>query len=361
MYHSIIVGFGLAGLCYALQLQKRNKTFLIINHPSIKGASLISSGLCNPFNFKRYTLAWRATDFFSYAKEFFLSHEQQIGMSILRQMPIYKQLDSIGEWNLWQSKCDQPFFHSFFEDQILKNECSYQSRGSEYGVVRCTFQIDLELVFDHFLQSLEEKTYVKEIFDSDELHTDEIKVTYKQWTSQHIVFCQGYGLKSNPLTHRFPLVGNKGEILMITSDAIPNNQILKSKVYVIPLVSKNHFWVGATFDRESKSMQPTSTSRQKLMDDLNQSMDVDFHIVSHQAQIRPTMIDRRPLLGKIPNQSRAFVFNGLGTRGIMMAPLLSQWLYQHIEGNVALPQEIATNRFHSMEKESNASSRCCPC
>ena len=336
----------MAGLCYALQLKKRDKTFLILDHPSIKGASWISSGLCNPFNFKRLTLAWRAPEFFSYAKKFFQIHEKQIGVSIIKKMPIYKQFNSNRELNQWQIQCNQSFFKSFFNDQIHKSFADDSTHWLGYGVVRNTFQIDLELIFEKFFQTMGSSSYAKEFFDSSELHMDDSKVKYKQWTSQHIVFCQGYGLKSNPLTQHLPLVGNKGEILVIASDGIPQDKILKSKVYVIPQTKKKHFWVGATFDRLSKSTQTTSRSRQKLIDDLNQSLDFDYRIIRHQAQIRPAVIDRRPLLGKISNPSRAYVFNGLGTRGIMMAPLLSKWLYQHIEKDVGLPLEVSMDRFN---------------
>ncbi|MCY4217076.1 MAG: FAD-dependent oxidoreductase [Flavobacteriaceae bacterium] len=345
MYHSIIVGYGLAGLCYAFQLKKRNRPFLIIDHPSINGASQISSGLCNPFNFKRLTLAWRAPEFFLFAKEFFQSYEKQISGSLFKQMPIYKRLTSAGEINQWSVKYNQPFFKSFFDAQIHKSFSPIGPHG-HYGVIHNTFQIDLQWLFKSFLQTIDSSYYVKETFNSNELKMDHSQVKYKRWTSQHIVFCQGYGLKSNPLTRYLPLIGNKGERLVIRSDAIPTDKILKSKCYVIPRFKKHQFWVGATFDRHSKSVQTTSKSKQQLIDDLKQIFSVDYQIISHQSQIRPTVIDRRPLLGKIPNHKRAFVFNGLGIRGIMMAPLLSKWLYHYIEKGVKLPEEVSIDRFN---------------
>ncbi len=344
MFHSIIVGFGLAGLCYALQLKKRNLPFLVIDHPSIIGASQISSGLCNPFNFKRLTLAWRAPDFFLYAKAFFQNYEKQIRGSLVKQMPIYKRLTNARAINQWAVKCNQPFFKSFFESRIQKN-FSYGGPHGNYGVIHNTFQIHLEWLFQSVLQSIDSSSYVNEVFNSLELKIDHARVQYKQWTSQHIVFCQGYGLTSNPLTRSLPLIGNKGERLIIRSDAMPTDKILKSKFYIIPLFKKHQFWLGATFDRYSKSIQTTLQSKQQLMDDLKQTLSVGYQIINHQSQIRPTVIDRKPLLGKIPNHKRAFVFNGLGTRGIMMAPLLSKWLFQHIEKQIKLPPEVSIDRF----------------
>ena len=58
-------------------------------------------------------------------------------------------------------------------------------------------------------------------------------------------------------------------------------------------------------------------------------------------------MDRRPLLGGHPTYKNLYVFNGLGTRGVMMAPLLSKWLYDFIELKKQLPEAVAINRFES--------------
>jgi hypothetical protein len=42
-----------------------------------------------------------------------------------------------------------------------------------------------------------------------------------------------------------------------------------------------------------------------------------------------------------------FIFNGLGTRGVLMAPLLSKWLFESINEGKQIPNEVAINRFES--------------
>ena len=75
--------------------------------------------------------------------------------------------------------------------------------------------------------------------------------------------------------------------------------------------------------------------------------DCPFEIVHHGAQIRPTVSDRRPLLGNHPLHNNLYVFNGLGTRGVLMAPLLSSWLYEFIDFKKELPDAVAINRFET--------------
>lgn len=63
------------------------------------------------------------------------------------------------------------------------------------------------------------------------------------------------------------------------------------------------------------------------------------------AGIRPTIKDRRPILGLHPKNKKLAILNGLGTRGVMIAPLMARKLYQHIENNMELGKEIAIDRF----------------
>ena len=73
--------------------------------------------------------------------------------------------------------------------------------------------------------------------------------------------------------------------------------------------------------------------------------DLPYQILDHKAQIRATVIDRRPILGIHPKNNRLFILNGLGTRGVLMAPLLSHWLYEFIEKQYEFPIEVSIKRF----------------
>ena len=105
------------------------------------------------------------------------------------------------------------------------------------------------------------------------------------------------------------------------------------------------FWIGATFDHHDKTNQPTEQGKLWLLNKLNRLLDTPFELLAHQAAVRPTVIDRRPILGKHATHPSMAVFNGLGTRGAMMAPLLSEWLFQHLNEGKALPVEVALDRF----------------
>jgi glycine/D-amino acid oxidase-like deaminating enzyme len=62
--------------------------------------------------------------------------------------------------------------------------------------------------------------------------------------------------------------------------------------------------------------------------------------------MRPTVIDRRPLVGRHMDFSNVYILNGLGTRGVMIAPYVADQLYNFIELGEELDPEINIYRFN---------------
>ena len=94
-----------------------------------------------------------------------------------------------------------------------------------------------------------------------------------------------------------------------------------------------------------KTNQPTKKGKEELMSKLKTFLSCEFEVVQHLAGIRPTVKDRRPLVGRHPEHKNLYVLNGLGTRGVMIAPYVAEKLYQFIENNEPLDSEIDVNRF----------------
>ena len=61
--------------------------------------------------------------------------------------------------------------------------------------------------------------------------------------------------------------------------------------------------------------------------------------------IRPTIKDRRPLVGTHPIHPNLAVLNGLGTRGVMIAPTAAKQLYNYLENGVDVDKEYSILRF----------------
>ena len=127
-------------------------------------------------------------------------------------------------------------------------------------------------------------------------------------------------------------------------DGLNVDFLIKAAVFVLPL-GNNYYKVGATFNWEDKTKLPTEEGKKELIDKLNTFITIPYTIVDHIAGIRPMVKDRRPLAGKHPKYKNIAVLNGLGTRGVMIAPVVAKSLYNHLENGLELDSEISIDRF----------------
>ena len=108
----------------------------------------------------------------------------------------------------------------------------------------------------------------------------------------------------------------------------------------------NDFYkVGATFNWSDKTNDPTIAGKQELEEKLKTVINCAYKITDHEAGVRPTTGDRKPLLGVHTENHRLAILNGLGTRGVMIAPLMAKKLYQFLENGEPLDKEIDIKRF----------------
>ena len=71
----------------------------------------------------------------------------------------------------------------------------------------------------------------------------------------------------------------------------------------------------------------------------------DFTIVKQEAGIRPSVKDRRALIGEHPKYKSMYILNGMGSRGVMIAPYAARQLYKYIELGESIDKEIDIARY----------------
>ena len=111
-------------------------------------------------------------------------------------------------------------------------------------------------------------------------------------------------------------------------------------------VGEQFFKVGSTYEWEDLSEQTTQKGKESIIERLENLITTDYSIENHWAGIRPTITDRRPVLGVHPKYPNVFVFNGLGTKGVMLAPYFAKEMCLFLmNGDNGLLSEINVNRF----------------
>jgi glycine oxidase len=340
----IIVGLGLAGLAFTKELERNNKSFIVFEDNS-QNSSSVAGGMYNPVILKRFTPVWNAIEQLEVALPFYKGLEQDFDKKYDYPVDIYRIFKSVEEQNNWFIACDKPLLTPYMAPEILHENVNGVIAEFGFGKLINTGRIDTKALLNDYRNYLLKRGVIKnESFNYDDLIIIDNEIEYKGVKANRIVFCEGFGLLKNPFFNYLPMQEAKGELITIHSPNLNIDFLIKAAVFVLPL-GNNLFKVGATFNWKDKSKEPTSAGKLELIQKLNSFITAPYTIVDHTAGIRPTVKDRRPLIGKHPMHKNLAVLNGLGTRGVMIAPTSAKSLYNYLEHNVKLDSEISIDRF----------------
>ena len=341
----LVVGAGLAGMAFAEILASKNKTFLVFNNHS-QNASVVAGGMYNPVILKRFTPVWDAENQLQTALPFYNSLEEKFNTKFDFKTKIARVFKTTEEQNNWFAASDKPLLKKYLKANISTKPITGLNSPFGYGIVNSTGRINTKMlltVYENYL--IEKRILIEEEFKHSKIIHSEEKLIYDQIEAKHIVFCEGYGIKNNPFFNHLPLNGTKGELLTINAPELKLDKIAKGPVFIMPI--KEHVYkVGATFNWTDKTLNPTEKGKEELLTKLKQLINVPFEIIDHQAGIRPTVKDRRPLLGTHAKHKNLAILNGLGTRGVMLAPKMAMQLYNFLEEGISLDNEVNINRFY---------------
>jgi glycine/D-amino acid oxidase-like deaminating enzyme len=342
----IVVGLGLAGLSFVSVLEENEQSFLVFEDGS-QSSSLVAGGIYNPVQLKRFKPVWQAGKQLEAALPRYQRWAQKFQKTYDHKFDIYRVFASISEQNNWFSALDHPSLAAYMDPKIIRSAPEGLQADHGFGRVQHSGRIDTaSLLGDlkHYLKAT--KKIQGTAFEHRSVVLKASGLSYKGIVAKYLVFCEGCGLLQNPFFNALPLNGVKGETLTIHAPQLRIDFMVKSSLFVVPL--GNHFFkVGATFNRVDASAFPTEEGRTELQEKLACFLKVPYRIIEHSAGIRPTVKDRRPLVGVHPKHPQLALLNGLGARGVMIAPKMAQELYDHLSQNVPLNKEIDLKRFMS--------------
>lgn len=337
----LIVGGGISGILMAYQCHQNNKSFILVADDK-KSATHVAAGVINPVVLSKFNPIWEAEQQMQELKEDFLSLEKFLEKKIIHSMPVYRIFSSEDEQKTWHKKSENnPTLQKFLSTEFHPNHYPSIDAPLGFGEVLSTGYVDFKLIIQEFFKAF--KNFVKiENFDFDQFQP-EIK-KYKNFNFQHCVFCEGINVKRNPYFQSVPIKENKGEVLKIKTTANLPNAIVKSKCFLMP-IGNQEYYVGATYAREFDDDEPTEEGKLKLENQLKSFFKKDYEIIAHYAAIRPTVQDRRPVVGKHHELNGIYILNGMGTRGTFNAPYSARRLINFILKGEKIPEEINYQRF----------------
>lgn len=305
-------------------------------------ATRVAAGLFNPITGKKLIKSWKADELFSCLFEFYSQAEQRTGEKFFHPMPLYRPFVSIEEQNAWMGQsADQIFsnciehIHTYpFKPHLVRNEmgglllkqCGFIHTGKFCSAVRMLIS--------------NQSILMDEDFNENELVIEPDAVVYKQHRAKKIILCQGEQASAGNLFSWLPIRPLKGQTLSIqTSEAV--HVIFNRGVYVVPGIWK----VGATYEFHDHTRECTQKGLDELKEKLDELISFPYEIIGQSWGMRPTTHDRRPILGAHPEHPAVIIFNGLGTKGVSLAPYFSKELVNWLENGDPVNKEVDIQRY----------------
>lgn len=349
MIDYIIVGSGLAGISFTEIALMNNKSVVVFNDDS-QNSSKIAGGLYNPVILKRFSEVWQAQEQLKLMEVFYSNLSGKIESKVDFKIPILRKFFSIEEQNNWFAASDKPALAPFLSTSLIFKIFEGIDSPFGYGEVLQTGYVDTALLLSEYHDFLSShQLMLSETFNYDALIFKEDGVSYKGIDARHIVFAEGFGMHANPFFNELPLDGTKGELFIIKAPLLNLDVIVNTSVFILPL-GNDLFKVGATYNWKDKTSLPTEEGKAELIERIREIISCDFEIIEHYAGVRPTVRDRRPLVGTHAEHNRVHILNGLGTRGVMLGPAMAQALFDNIENDIPLDKEIDIIRFTNKRK-----------
>lgn len=336
----LIVGQGIAGSVMAHVLMSSGVDCLVVDLPGKSSSSLIAAGVYNPVNFRTARLTWKAHECVTAAATFYESAEQNTGSTFHKQLPIVRVFQSEEEHSLWNASVEQ--LAPFAGESDITGDNVNRPFGS--GLVLGGGMVETS----KFLKATQEILMRRGSFMEEEwywnlMYETEDGVVYdNRITAQVVISCEGFCAEQ---VHRpFPVVPTQGETLLIKSETFSSDVIVNGTVYLAP-VGDGYFICGATYHPGLAEELITTAANKELRQKLEAMMPGDYEIVAQRAGIRPAGRDKKPVLGKMRGFENVYAFNGLGSKGVMQAPLLAQLLWSHVHEGLPLPPDVDIARF----------------
>ncbi len=342
----LIVGQGLAGSLLSWELIQHGCTIHLIDNQQ-ENASQIAAGLINPVTGMRLVKNHHIDNLLPCALKTYQALNHYFKQTFYIEKPMLRVLRNEQEQLKFQQRLNDPAYSNFLDPQLKQHPATLHAPLGIIQQKQTGYLLTQPLLthLRHFL--LTKNSYQAAQFNYSDLQLGK-SVIWHELSAKKIIFCEGYQAINNPWFKTLPFQLAKGEILTLTSDTPLIPEMLNYGHWFIPL-NKYQFRTGASFDHQHLNTQITELARQDLLTSLQQIYPAlkTAQLEQHQANIRPTTLDKAPFIGIHPKHQQLAIFNGFGAKGSLQIPYYSQQFTQHLLHNTAIDPQVDCQRYNN--------------
>jgi len=336
-HDALILGRGIAGAVLTETLVQRGLRVHIFDRKRPGNASMAAAGVVNPVVLRRDVPSWRAAELLPVAERFYTAMEERLGAHLWHPMELVKLFPGEREVAQWERAMRDPDTAPFVDRRAQPRvDAAPVHAPFGHGTVHRSAWLDVPAMLEaQRTVLLEDGTLSEADIEADDIARIPGGVRIGERSAPWLVRCTG------PFASVPGLVPVKGEGITVRLPGLRVDRMLHRGVFLLP-TGEDVYRAGATFKWEAVWEGPTDEARRWLLEKLGKLTPVQPEVVGQWAGVRPTSTDRRPILGTVaPHEA---VLNGLGSRGVLLAPWCAEHLAAHLFDGAVLDPEVAVGR-----------------
>ncbi len=339
----LVIGQGLCGTLLSRELLRAGASVLVVDNHSADAASMVAGGIINPVTGKRVVRSWMIEELLPFAQKTYGAFGTELGVQLVKECPILDIHATQEGRNLFMERMssEPTYLHETEQTQWI------EYFRFNYGVneISPCLLVDLQLMIAGWWEKLQTINATREeVFNITDCTVATDHVVYKDIKAKQIIFCDGAGGSANSYFDMLPWTADKGEAFIVSIPGLPRNNIYKQGLSIVPW-KDDLFWVGASHDWKYTDMQPSAAYRQGVETQLKYWLKLPYTIIDHLVARRPANMERKPFVGLHPLFPAVGIFNGMGGKGVSMAPYFAHELAAHLLHNTPLTPSVDVRRF----------------
>jgi glycine oxidase len=324
----LILGQGLAGSVLAWEFERAGIDFEIVDRGHVTASSRIGAGIINPITGQRLVKSWQVDAFLPGALEMYRAMERALGVSLVREMRVRRFFRDERERRI------------FAEKRASGELAPYAGAADADGFwIEGAAQVDSAALIAGMRARLVAAGRLREVVVS----VEEARVR-----RDLVIVCTGAALCGGAES-AFGFAGMRaarGEILEVeTAVRLEANAVLNDGHWLLPL-GGGRARVGATFEPGVTELRMTEAARGELERSAGRLLgEAAFRVTAQVVGLRMTSADKHPVVGRSAGDPGLGIFNGLGSKGALLAPGLARQWVNHLTEAVPFDAAVDVRRF----------------
>lgn len=341
-YDVLIAGAGLAGACAALALSRRLSVLLLEAQEPAAGASGAAAGLANPVMGRRPRLVWRVDEALAALHDVAACAGVAPGRrGILRPAQSERQATA------YQHAADaHPEHAAWWPAAQVGERCPdvEAPRGALFVSTGLTFDIGaLVRGCVHAAQdagaTVQQGVRVEQwVEDGDGVRVQVCGADGRRTVhAARLILATGQDAGRHPEVAALSLKRIKGQTVTVRlPEAVQMDRLpaLGGSGYVVP-GEEDTVILGSSYEHQFDDLNPSPAQTHRILEKTSRMLPVlrDAQVLEARAGARVKVPSSRyPLVDRLPEHRRTWLFTALGSKGLLMAPMLARRLAAELSG-----------------------------